>query len=338
MERRYIVLTAKGQASCQKEEFHPHDCQENEAILETSVSLISAGTELSRVFAIKQGFSYPVYPGYSAIGKVVKKGEGLSDIQVGDRVFYSGVHASINQFVHEGTTQGGKIMKINPELTDIQASLIPLGLIAMNVIRANEGKLQETAAVFGLGAIGIIAALLLKRQGMRIIGVDPMKTRCELAQSLGIEETIDCASDQQLAQLKQLTNQVGAEVCVDVSGASPAIVTAMLAAAKHGQVILLGSPRAPFEADMTPMLNAIHMKMLTVKGAFNELNPYDVVDGSRFHVKKDFDVIQRLILDKTLDADKLISHIIAPDDIQAAYHGLMYQRDEYHCVVIDWSK
>lgn len=47
-------------------------------------------------------------------------------------------------------------MKIDDRLSDKQACIIPLGLIAMNVITACEGKLTDTAAVYGLGTIGIL--------------------------------------------------------------------------------------------------------------------------------------------------------------------------------------
>lgn len=340
MERKFIILTAKGVAECQSEEFDAQatHLKENEAIIETSLSLISAGTELSRVYAIKQGFSYPVYPGYSCIGTVLAKGPGLEDIEINDRVFYSGVHASVNRFIHEGTTQGRKIMKINPALSDKQASLIPLGLIAMNAITACNGKLTETAAVFGLGTIGCMAALMLQKQGLRTVVVDPVKSRCDLANQLGLHETIHCDPKDQVAALKTWSNQKGVDICVDVSGISGAIVNAVEACAKHGQVILLGSPRAAFETDITPFLNAIHMKMLNVQGAFNELNPYPVTDGTRRSVLRDFAAVERLILDGTFDAEKLISHMIAPEEISSAYHGLMYDKENYHCVLIDWKK
>ena len=340
MERRYVILTAKGEGGIAREDFfvQAEELLENEAVIETSMSLISAGTELSRVFAIKQGFSYPVYPGYTSIGTVRMKGSGLPGIEIGDRVFYAGPHASINRYRHVGTTQGDKIMKIDPRLSDKQACLIQMGLIAMNAVTACSGKITDTAAVYGLGTIGIVAALLLKKSGLRVICFDPVSSRCESARSLGLTDCYDVAPDQQVETLKSLTNGRGSDISLDVSGISAAIANAVYGSAKHGQVILLGSPRASFTTDITPIFNAIHMKMLDVKGAFNELNPYGSTDGTRRSVLRDFDTVQNLILDGTLDADKLISHIIAPEEVMTAYHGLMYDRETWHCAAIDWSK
>lgn len=340
MNRRFIVLTEKACAKCMSEpfEFREEDLKENEAVIETSMSLISAGTELSRVYAIKQGFSYPVYPGYAAVGKIIAKGSGLSDLKINDRVFYSGPHASVNRFTHIGTTQGNKIMKIDPSLDDKQACLIQMGLIAMNAVTACSGKLTDTAAVYGLGTIGIITALLLQKEGMRILAFDPVKERCENAKMLGLKEVFDVDADKQVEKLKELTGGKGSDISVDASGISPAIINAVSGSAKHGQVILLGSPRASYSCDITPVFNAIHMKMLEVKGAFNELNPYPETDGTRRSVLRDFAAVQRLIADGTLNADKLISHVIKPDQIMDAYHGLMFEKESWQCAVIDWNQ
>lgn len=340
MERRFVILTAKGEGGVRTEPFDidAEALKENEAVIETSMSLISAGTELSRVYAIKQGFRYPVYPGYTAVGTVLAKGAALTDLGVGDRVFYAGPHASVNRYRHIGTTQGDKILKIDPRLSDKQACIIQMGLIAMNAITACTGKLTDTATVYGLGTIGLVTACLLKKAGFRVIGFDPVASRCETAKTLGLSECFSVDPDQQVETLLSLTNGRGSDVSVDVSGISAAVSNAILGSAKHGQVILLGSPRASFTTDVTPIFNAIHMKMLDVKGAFNELNPYGPTDGTRRSVLRDFDTVQQLILDGTLDADKLISHVIAPEDVMTAYHGLMYEKDVWHCAAIDWKR
>ena len=339
MERRFVILTGKAQAEIHTEEFDLNQpLNDNEAIIETTTTMISAGTELSRVYAIKQGFSYPVYPGYTAIGKVLRKGAGLTDFEVGDRVFYSGPHASVNKYAHVGKTQGAKIMKVDEGLTDAQACMLQMGMIAMNAVKACTGNLNDTVAVYGLGTIGIITALLMKKQGMRVLCFDPVESRCSEAKEAGLDECFSVAPEKQVETVKALTNGKGADISIDVSGISPAIVNAVLGTAKYGQVILLGSPRASFTCDITPVLNAIHMKMLDVKGSFNQLDAFPETDGTRSNVIRNYNTLTRLLLDGTIDADKLISHTITPDEIMTAYHGLMYEKEIWHCAVIDWTK
>lgn len=338
MQSKYVVITGKGLACCMQEEVDVSNLQPLEAVLEAEATMISAGTELSRVFALKQGFTYPVRPGYSAIGRVIAKGSALTDIEVGDRVFYSGPHASVCRFSRGSRTQGPMIFKVPNELDPKEGTLITLGLVAMNGVNPTDVKLGDTLAVFGLGVIGIFCALLYQELGARVIAVDPVKGRCECARKMGVKETLDCPPEQQAEKIMELTGGRGVDIAVDVTGSSPAIMTEAFVLARNSQFVLLGSPRAPYETNVTPLLNALHMKNVRLLGAFNNLYPVFETEGSRLSVERNFRVVLERILDHRLDCSKLISHVIRPEEAEQAYHGLMYDRDVYRCVVIDWSK
>ncbi len=337
MLSNYIEIPQKGIAVCKTEEIDVSGLKPNEAIIQAEATMISAGTELSRVFEIKKGFRYPVRPGYCAVGRVLDKGDALN-FEVGDKVFYTGPHASVCRFQNGIHTQGPMMFKLPEDIDSTEATIITLGLVAMNGISATEIQLGDTLVVFGLGAIGLIAALLYQELGARVIAVDPVRSRCRLAAELGIKEVFDTPSEEQLTLIRQKTGGRGADIAVDVTGLSPVIETAALCCGEHGQVILLGTPRAEYTANMTPMLNAIHMKMLRVVGAFNNLYPVHETEGSRLSVSRAFDVILQRVRDKRIDAAKFISHIITPAQAQEAYHGLMFDKENYRCVVIDWRQ
>ena len=94
MKTYFVELTDIGRSHLNSEELNVNDLKDNEAIIKSEYSLISAGTELSRAFALKKGFSYPVRPGYSTVGRIIAKGKDIK-AEVGDRVFASSPHASI---------------------------------------------------------------------------------------------------------------------------------------------------------------------------------------------------------------------------------------------------
>lgn len=338
MKSDYLLITAKGCVSCETEEINTENLAPNEAIVRNEASMISAGTELSRVFEIKRGFSYPVRPGYSAVGRVIKKGAGLVDINVGDRVFHSGAHASVCRISRGERTQGPMIFRLpDQSISPREACLMNLAMVAASGVELAQIELGDTAAVFGLGNIGLLAALFIKKLGARVIGVDTSDGRCAAAREMGLDCTLSCPAAEQPQQIKQLTGGRGADIAVDATGISPAIVNAVYSCAKYGQVLLLGSPRAPFEGDLTGLFSAVHMNMLTVRGAFNSTQPVFETEGSRLSVRRNFDTVCGWIADKSVEVSKLISHIITPKEAQSAYHGLMYKPDEYRCVVIDWS-
>ena len=64
MLARKVVIYGKEDVRIVSEKIDPEKIGDNEILFETEISFISAGTELSRVFALKKGATYPVYPGY----------------------------------------------------------------------------------------------------------------------------------------------------------------------------------------------------------------------------------------------------------------------------------
>ena len=336
MLARTIIIPAKGRAEVIEEDLDTSNLQPNEAIIQAEATMISAGTELSRVFEIKKGFSYPVRPGYSAVGKLLAKGEGLTDLQVGDRVFYTGPHTSVCRFSRGKRTQGPMIFKLPEGIGSQEGTLITLGLVAISGINSMEVRLGDRIGVFGIGMIGLLAALMLKKLGAEVVAIDPVATRCAQAQQLGIANIVDCPPEEQLAQIQARFG--GLDAAVDVTGAARAIETAILACKKYGQVALLGTPRASCNLDVTPMLNAIHMRMLRVTGAFNSLEPVFESEGMRLNVARNFETVCGMILNRELPVSRLITHVIEPEEAEKAYHGLMFEPDLYHCVVIDWAK
>jgi len=335
MLARYVVIPAKGRAEVAEEELDLSNLQPSEAIIRAEASMISAGTELSRVFELKKGFSYPVRPGYSAVGEVLAKGSALTDLQVGDRVFYTGPHASVCRFSRGTRTQGPMIFKLPEGISPQEGSLITLALVAISGVNEMEVRLGDRIGVFGMGMIGLLAAVMLQKLGADVVAIDPVPERCALAQQMGITQVLDCPAEEQLKQIQARFG--GLDAAVDVTGAARAIETAVLATKKYGQVTLLGTPRAACTLDVTPMLNAIHMRMLRVTGAFNSLEPVFESEGIRLNVARNFETVCNMILSHELPISWLVSHVIAPEDVERAYHGLMFEPGLFRCVVIDWE-
>ena len=338
MKSSYVELYQKGKARISQEEICTDDLQDNEAIIKTDYSMISAGTELSRVFEIKKGFSYPVRPGYCSVGTVIKKGAGLKDLEINDRVFFNAPHSSLVRWKHTNSTQGPQIYKLDRDINPKHATIINLALVAISGVNSSEVKLSDNVAVFGMGNIGILTALMYQKSGANVIAVDPIENRCQLAQKMGIKNVICQQADKQVEEIMKFTADRGVEIAVDVTGISEAIITAINCTRQYGQVILLGSPRASYKTDITPVFNRIHMKNLKVIGAFNQLAPVNPVEGSFNSVVKNYQVVCNLIKNGDIDVEKIISHIISPEDIETAYHGLMYDKENYNCVILDWQK
>ncbi len=334
MKSYYVSLTGIGESCVECEDVNIDNLGDNEAVVKAEYSLISAGTELSRAFALKKGFEYPVRPGYSTVGRLIAKGKNIK-AEIGDKVFASCPHASLARYSDGDKVQGPMIFKIDEDLDSKEATILNLMLVAIQGVNLSEVKLGYTVGVFGLGNIGIITALMYKKLGCRVIALDPIEQRCTLAKELGVEYAV--SSKDQKAEIDRITNGEGLDIAVDVTGLSQVINSCIENTKAYGQVILLGSPRQSFECDITPSFSKIHMKNLKVIGAFNRTCPKNTVDGSNDSVERNIKTVCQLLKNKDIDVSKMISRVVDPKECKEAYYDLMYNRDKATTIIFDWS-
>ncbi len=332
MKSSFVELTGIGESHVNCEEIDTNDLKENEAIIKAEYSMISAGTELSRAFALKQGFKYPVRPGYCMVGRIISKGKEI-DAEIGERVFVNAPHASLVRWKNGNDVQGPMIIRLPEDLDPIRATAINLLLVAIQGVNLTEVKLGYRVAVFGLGNIGILTALLYKKMGCEVVGLDIVENRCELAKVMGVEHAV--SEKDQLEYLKE-TYPDGIDICVDVTGLANVIVDAVAAVRNYGQVLLLGSPRQSYETDLMPFLSNIHMKDIKVIGAFNKTVNVTPVPGSNDSMLRNFQIACDL-LKNDIDVTKMITRIIDPNECQQAYYDLMYNKNQTNSIVFDWT-
>jgi predicted dehydrogenase len=153
---------------------------------------------LSAVQAVRSRLDQPQTPGYSSAGTVIATGEGVTDLQPGDRVACAGagfaVHAEI------ACVPRLLVAKIpagdaETETPFEEAAFATLGAVALHSIRTAEAKLGDMVGVIGLGLLGQLAVQLLKAAGCRALGLDINPARAELARQLGADAVAVSAAD-----------------------------------------------------------------------------------------------------------------------------------------------
>lgn len=331
MDKYYVELTGIGESQVSKETID-EQLKDKEVLIKCDYSLISAGTELSRAFALKQGFKYPVRPGYSNVGHVLDSKDDR--FKKGDLVAYSGPHASVDKIIDSNETQGLKIYKLDNDTDEKQATFFNLMLVAMQGVRLANVKIGDNVAIFGLGNIGIVAAMMFQNMGCNVIGLDPVVNRCKLAKEMGLKNVSSDVDQKKVVD--EFTNNKGCDITYDVTGVSQVIIKAVECTRAYGQCVLLGSPRQSFECDVTPLLSNIHMKNITVIGAFNKTAPIDAHEGSNNSVNQNFNRSMDMINSKQIDLEKLIGLVTDPKNCKECYYDLMYNKDKYNAIIFDW--
>jgi threonine 3-dehydrogenase len=138
------------------------------------------------------------------------------------------------------------ITKIRPEVAAVQE---PFGNAVHACTKVNlRGK---RIAIAGCGTIGLFAVAIARAMGaIHIIGIEPAENNAEMARRLGADVVLrpqkaspdrPHASDPELTErIRKLTDGVGVDVALEMSGANSSVNNAIHAVRRGGDVILFG--------------------------------------------------------------------------------------------------
>ncbi|MDE2768539.1 MAG: zinc-binding dehydrogenase [Chloroflexota bacterium] len=312
----------------------------NEVLVQTECTFISAGTELANFTGLDPGVNvpgswnhFPARPGYANCGRVIELGSDVESLTVGDRVFTQRKHVSHHLVpVDDPNTI---VVPVPEDVPSDLAAAVRMGMVAITAPQVADNHVNDWVVVFGLGLVGNLAAQLFQLDGARVIGVDPVLARRQLAHRVGIQRVIGEDMSTIVDQLRDLTGG-GAQTVVEAVGHAGVAQTAIHAAAPYGELILLGSPRAPVTADLNDFLQPVHKSWVTIKGALEHRVPVNPARGHPLSIAGNARTILNLVAYGRLRLAELISHRLPASRIAAAYDGLLNQPNEYWGVALDW--
>ncbi len=116
-----------------------------------------------------------------------------------------------------------------------------IGAVGLNGVHDGRVRIGETVAVFGLGTPGQIVAQAARASGARVIAVDVLDVRLEMAKQLGAHITLNPKNVPVAETIKHITDNRGADVVFEVSGSSVALNEAIRAAAYSARVVTMGA-------------------------------------------------------------------------------------------------
>ena len=232
--------------------------------IRTLYSGISAGTELTtyrgsnpylnsrwdpeqRLFVPGDtSWAYPVDgPGYEEVGVITEVGAGVDDAAIGRHVWGAWGHRS-----HAVRPAEYALARTLPSGGDpLPGVFAKIGAIALNAILDADIHVGETVVVFGAGVPGQIVAQLARLNGGRVIVVDLLAARRELAEELGAWRTLDPSQDRVAEVVRALTGNRGADVVIEMSGSYHALHEAVRCAAYSSRVVVGGF----FQGAATPV-------------------------------------------------------------------------------------
>lgn len=215
-------------------------------------------------------------------------------------------------------------------LTDI----FPTGYCGVKWANVQPG---DTVAVFGCGPVGLMAQKVARIFGAeRVIGVDIVPYRLQMARRSAGAETID-ASEQDVAEaIRDLTDGRGADVCIDAVGLEAnRTLKDRLANIVHAQ---MGSTKA-LEAAISAVRRGGHVSVLGVYGMPYDNFPVGQIFDKGLHIHLGQATVQPVIdeligwvVDGRITLDDIITHRLPLTDAARGYE--IFAKKEDDCVKV----
>ncbi len=240
LEARALWFTAPRTAELRPERVPPPG--PGEVQVKTIASAISHGTEMlvyrGEVPAdlpldlptLAGSFSFPIKYGYATVGRVLDA--GAETLSPGDLVFVHHPH-------QDAFVVPAELPVRLPDGLDPAASLFFANLeTALNVVHDAPLRLGETVLVFGQGVVGLLVTQLLRLAGAdRVLAVDPIEKRRDLALEVGADEAFEPGEDLRELILETTAGR-GADLAVEVSSSGAALQAAIEAVTTEGTVVV----------------------------------------------------------------------------------------------------
>lgn len=216
------------------------------------------------------GMSAPITLGHEFSGTVSAVGADVTHVRVGDAVViepnyrcgrcdqcrmgryhtcasFGFVGLMGNGGLAEHATVPGYMVHRLPSGFDLaSAAVLEPAAVALHAVRRSSFAPGGTAAVVGLGPVGLLVGQLLRIKGAsRILGIDPEPSRREAALTTGFDQVADPTT----IEPGQATGEDAVDVSFEVVGRQSAVDLAISLARVGGEIILLGlAPRISLAA------------------------------------------------------------------------------------------
>lgn len=261
---------------------------------------------------------YPAALGNMFVGDVVEAGADVSLVRVGDRVFGHGGF-------REEQICGETVRKLPDDVPWQAAMCLDPADFALDAVRNGHVRIGDAVALFGMGAIGLMAVQLARLAGVHpVIAVDPLELRRAVAAECGADLVLDPTACDAGLEIKKATAKRGADVCIEYSGHHLALQAALRGVAYNGTVVAGAWPGAyPAGLDLGAEAH-FNRPRIVFSRACSEPNP----DHPNWSEARVLDVAWRLLANGQLRAEPVVQPVVDFDDLRQEYPKIATHPEE----------
>ncbi len=277
----------------------------------------------------------PIILGHEASGEIVKVGEKVTELQVGQRVSIEpGATCGKCDHCKEGrynlcphveflatppydgafceyiAMRADLVFPIPDSMSYETAALIEPFSVGIHAI--SRGKLQsgETVVIMGMGPIGLVTAAAAKMAGAKtIIGVDLEQSRLDVAKEMGATHTINLSEDNLDDKVMKYTNGVGVDLAIETAGNPKAVQGTISSVKRGGRVVIVGmSPQDEVPVSISKIID----KEIDLMGVF------------RYH--HTYPKAIEMLSSKEVDIEKMITNQYQLTDVKEAFEKAIHDK------------
>ncbi|MEM9675195.1 MAG: zinc-binding alcohol dehydrogenase family protein [Bacteroidota bacterium] len=304
------------------------DLREDEALVKVH-SIGICGTDFHAYEGNQPFFSYPRILGHELGVEVLKVGEEVQQVAVGDRCSVEPyLNKTQDQAVRRGFTNCGENISVlgvhqdggmrerfklpakylhkSSKLSYEQLAVIePLGIGCHAVNRAGVQP-DDLVLVVGSGPIGLAAVIFATAQGAKTVVMDINEARLKFAaEATNIHSTVVAGRDDTVEKLREQFGGDLPTVVLDATGNKHAMSKTLEYAAPAGRIVFIGL----FQGDFTFNDPYFHKKELTLMASRNALSA-------------DFKQIIRMMEEGSINITRWITH-------RSAFEEMVGQFDQW---------
>lgn len=304
------------------------------------------GSDIPRVYRTGT-YAYPLIPGHEFSGFVAEIGEGVDAGWMGQRV---GVFPLIpcknclpcqkkqyemcRNYSYLGSRRDGGFAEYVavpaanliglPEHVSFEAAamLEPMA-VAVHAMRRLHVTAADTAAVCGLGTIGLLLTMFLREAGVKkILVIGNKESQKRIVSDMGISEDSYCDSRGCSVEewIAERTEGVGADVFFECVGKAETIMQAVDNTMPGGRICLVGNPASDI-CIKKPVYWKILRNQLQVTGTWNSSFTGEMEDDWHY-------VLERLAQNKIFP-EKIISHRFSLEEIEQGFCIMRDKKEDY---------
>jgi L-iditol 2-dehydrogenase len=298
----------------------PHD-----AVIQVRAAGL-CGTDY-RIWTGERSVQYPRVMGHEFVGTIIALGADVQGLTVGQKVavepnFSCGKCPLCREgnrnlclsrtavgidvdggFAQQARVPGGCCWPAPPGIIDEQLLLTEPLAVVVRAVRRGAPESGETAAVLGVGTLGLLAIQVLRTRGVRVLAVGRTDRRLDLAKEFGADAVTTAEMGEEIAAARAFSGREGVDLVVETAGTAHAVQQAVELCRPGGRVVLTGLPHGPTELNFFWVVR-------------RELR----IIGSMIY-QNEFHEAIRLLSVGAVRVDRVLTHQFPLDRIQEAFQA-----------------